>query len=193
MIIWRQYILFQVFSCNFTTRGIINNTPITVMIHLVFRIFKWFWIMRWIMPSLTCLFHCLYLCNPHNNFYMRGKIFCPLMEKMFTFFVTDFIDILNLLLVDSYNFRINFFDLFSFLWQNGTSFKVKGFWSCVKFEHVGERGYQFRVVCISGMSLFCFVSKFRVAGKVMWLPSWWYQITFDMVQWHLQECLNMFL
>ena len=87
-----------------------------VMIHLVFGMFNWFWIMRWIMPSLTCLFHCLYLRNPRNNFYMRGKIFCPLMEKIFiTFFVTDFIDILNLLLVNSYNFRINFFDLFSFL------------------------------------------------------------------------------
>ena len=73
---------------------------------------------------------------------MRGTNFCPLMEKtVITFLVTDFIDNSNLLLVNSCNFRMKFFDLFLFLLQNGTSVKTKCFCSWVKFERGGERVY----------------------------------------------------
>ena len=78
----------------------------------------------------------LYICSSFDKFYLRTTYFCLLMEKSGVFFAIHFVDILNLFLVNSWDFRVRFLDLFSFLIKMFISIKMKGFCSSNKLSGI---------------------------------------------------------
>ena len=94
----------------------------------------WSWIVRCVaMLTPTQYYITYYLANIIIFTYaislinLRGIYFCSLVENLITFFVIHFSDILNIFLVNSWNFQKKYFDFFSFLSQNGISITMKGF------------------------------------------------------------------
>ena len=111
---------FQDFLCLFFIWRINNSKTIKAMIQLVFEMMLWPWIMRWIiMFTQTCYYIKFRLTNIVVFGYAISLI-------NFINLVIHFIDILNLLLLNSWNFRIKSFGLCSFLSQNEISIKMKG-------------------------------------------------------------------